>query len=98
MENVQYNLLNKGFSKKVKSLSRHPLCNMEMVSSSTQFEIANRMFYSFDNYHKIAHGTYFVEKWPDMIMALGSFGNNGHGSNCTILKKKTVIEAVMNHL
>ena len=88
MDQNESHLLNRGFSKLVKKLSRHPLCNMEHVVGSVHFEITSRMFYVFENYHRIAHGTFHVDQWTSMINALHSFGNYGNGVQTTILSQE----------
>ena len=88
MDNNKPHLLNRGFSRLVKKLSRHPLCNIEHILNSVHFEISSRMFYVFENYHKIAHGTFHVDKWTSIIDAIKSFGNYGYGVNTTVLSQE----------
>ena len=79
------NLLNRGFSKNVKKLSRHPLCNVEFMQKTIQFEITARMFYVYEDYHKVAHGTFSLKKWSSLLNAIDSLGNNGEGVDMSIL-------------
>lgn len=83
-------LLNKKVPKLIKSLSRHPLCNMENVVGAIQFEIASRMFYVFHDFHKVAHGTCSSSMWDELIRVRSVWCNEGKGIKTHTITQNSV--------
>ena len=81
-------LLNRGHSRSVKKMSRHPLCNVELIEHSIQFEISTRMFYVFENFDIHPHGTFELDKWISINSAIDCLGNNGKGLHSTVICSK----------
>ena len=86
--NTNSHLLNRGHSKSIKELSRHPLCNVELIENSIQFEISTRMFYVFENFDIHPHGSFPIEKWRSINSAINSLANNGTGIRSTVITSR----------
>ena len=83
-------LLCKRSPKYVKTMSQHPLCNIEKVVSAVQFDIGSRMFYTFKNFHKHAHGTCPVEMWGELIRTRSIWCNKGCGISTKTISQSCI--------